>query len=169
MDSTLSAQDAAVQAAVLKKCEQARRQLQKIGRPDAYEPRRSSRRADVGQVGRGRRPRHPRLRPDESIFAKVSRSTLEHACLYDEPLAQPMREVAPYLIRLQPWHRDTSWLFERGWGQSWGIFLESTASGDELRRHFRRFLLVRSQNGRSLYFRYYDPRLRLRVETIRLG
>ena len=30
---------------------------------------------------------------------------------------------------------------------------------DELRRHLRRFLLVKDESGRQLYFRYYDPRV----------
>jgi hypothetical protein len=51
------------------------------------------------------------------------------------------------------------WLLTNGWGNSWGIFLVSSTSLETLRRHFRRFLLVRDGAGNELYFRFYDPRV----------
>src|SRR5262249_47179155 len=56
----------------------------------------------------------------------------------------------------------TDWVLTEGWGQHWGIFATAPIELDALRRHFRRFLMVRDEHGKSLYFRYFDPRV-LRV------
>ena len=64
------------------------------------------------------------------------------------------------------WLAPRSWLldafFRHGWGESWGILVNSRRSFKELRRHLRRFLYVRTELGEKLYFRFYDPRV-LRV------
>ena len=86
----------------------------------------------------------------------------EFVCLYRGELEPDMVEVAPYLVRLNPDTPFTNWVLADGWGQSWGIFALSTVDLERLRRHFRSFLMVKSPDGRQLYFRYYDPRV-LRV------
>ena len=98
---------------------------------------------------------------DPQIQPSLGRCDLEYACLYDQP-DEELASVAPYLVRLRPWSPYTNWLFEAGWGQAWGVLLTATAPLQQLRRHFRRFLLVRDEDGQQLYFRYYDPRV-LRV------
>jgi hypothetical protein len=49
-------------------------------------------------------------------------------------------------------------LFARAWGASWGVVLKSQAPLEVLRAHLRHFLYI-DADGRSLYFRYYDPRV----------
>jgi hypothetical protein len=66
------------------------------------------------------------------------------------------------LINLKRKDSFTDWLLSNGWGKSWGIFLQSSASLKELQRHFRQFLMVYDEKGTPLYFRHYDPRV-LRV------
>ncbi|HET6229873.1 MAG TPA: DUF4123 domain-containing protein [Longimicrobiaceae bacterium] len=51
------------------------------------------------------------------------------------------------------------WITQTLWSGPWGIFAVADASLEELRRHFRRFLLVHSPEGEQMYFRYYDPRV----------
>jgi hypothetical protein len=67
--------------------------------------------------------------------------------------------VAPYLVGLGTTDRVFDWLWEQGWGESWGIFLWSLVSPDTLRAHFRRLTMVRSDAGERLLFRFYDPRV----------
>jgi hypothetical protein len=93
---------------------------------------------------------------------RLYRHRPEHFCLYRGELAPDMAEVAPYLVRLEPAAEFTDWVIGRGWGQHWGVFAVSDAAIRELRRHFRRFLIVHDSNGKPLIFRYYDPRV-LRV------
>jgi hypothetical protein len=50
-------------------------------------------------------------------------------------------------------------LLRAGWGKSWGIFLTSLSSLDELSAHFRGFLLAHTGDERTLHLRLYDPRV----------
>jgi hypothetical protein len=99
---------------------------------------------------------------DEVIYKKISGSVNKILCLYHGEKAVDLADVAPYLVHLKEDDPFTEWLFTKGWGNSWGIFLESSASPDQLRMHFRKFLTVYDGDGNPLYFRFYDPRV-LRV------
>lgn len=99
---------------------------------------------------------------DERVYPGLMNSGADYVCLYRGELAQELMEAAPYLVHLQPNAPFTHWLVSLGWGNSWGIFLESSVSMRDLRTHFRRFLMVYDDQGKPLYFRYYDPRV-LRV------
>jgi hypothetical protein len=95
---------------------------------------------------------------DPRVHPAVERSELAHLCLYTGVLDLALARVAPYLVEL---HREaplTRGLAEH-WGDAWGIFLRSSAGLTALHRHFRRFLRVRDERGRTLIFRYYDPRV----------
>lgn len=81
-----------------------------------------------------------------------------HWCLYQGASAEQMANVAPYLFLSSP-PDLLDWLFTDGWGDAWGIFALSRATPDVLYHHFRRFLLVQTEAGQSLYFRFYDPRV----------
>jgi Domain of unknown function (DUF4123) len=96
---------------------------------------------------------------DKRIYPRLRDSSIEARCLYEGPIAQPVAETAPYLVQMQPWTPFTELLFEEGWGHSWGIFLSSSVLAQDLRRHLRRFLMVADEQGKQLYFRYYDPRV----------
>jgi hypothetical protein len=63
--------------------------------------------------------------------------------------------LAPYLVEVDEgtlaWIRETLWS-----GASWGILLESARPVEELRRHFRKWVVVEDPNGDEMYFRFYD-------------
>ena len=87
-------------------------------------------------------------------------------CLYQGDLAEELAEVAPYLVQLNRDSPFTVWLLDQGWDQGWGILARSPHPFDEVRRHFRKFTLVSTEAGKSLLFRFYDPRvLRLFLPT----
>jgi hypothetical protein len=96
---------------------------------------------------------------DESIYPVIEMSQQEKCCLFSGNLAPQLRAVAPHLIRIGIDDPVTKFLFDNGWGHSWGVFLSSSVSMEALRRHFRTFLRVRDAAGRYLLFRYYDPRV----------
>lgn len=85
----------------------------------------------------------------------------EHVCLFSGELAPDVAAAAPYLVALDSVSGFTDWLIEQGWGLHWGVFC--VADGEStfraLRNHLRTFLMVRRYDGKSLYFRYYDPRV----------
>jgi len=86
----------------------------------------------------------------------------EHACLYSGELGPDMRQVAPYLVRLDPDSPMTELVIGAGWGQHWGIFAVAPKGLIEMRKQFRRYLVVKDPDGKTLAFRFYDPRV-LRV------
>ena len=102
----------------------------------------------------------------EGLLGKLAEFRPEHVCLYAGELAPDMREVAPYLVLLTEGQPFAEWLLAEGVGKHWGIFARSPAELQAMRKHFRTFLQVKSPEGRTLYFRYYDPRvLRLYLPT----
>jgi hypothetical protein len=66
--------------------------------------------------------------------------------------------ISPYLLWMQG--NDLDWILTNLQPDSWGILAESGEDLKSLKRHFRRFLTVKEGNsGRSLLFRFYDPRV----------
>jgi Domain of unknown function (DUF4123) len=64
---------------------------------------------------------------------------------------------APYLFVVDGDLLD--WIVADLWTEPWGIFAVADKDLEAVRRHFRRFLLVRSPDGEQWYFRFYDPRV----------
>ncbi|MGZ8779617.1 MAG: DUF4123 domain-containing protein [Thermoanaerobaculia bacterium] len=83
-------------------------------------------------------------------------------CLYRGDAARRLATAAPYLVELEPEARFTRRLLHEGWGDAWGVFIHASATLDALQAHFRRLILARMPDGRTVYFRFYDPRV-LRV------
>ena len=80
--------------------------------------------------------------------------------LYRGRSEESLTSVAPYILTLSD--QIQSFISKNGLGLSWGIALESPADTDELFMHFRKFLIVQTEDYKQLYFRFYDPRV-LRV------
>jgi hypothetical protein len=99
---------------------------------------------------------------DPVVLAKVLTSDVQSICLYEGSISHELAAVAPYLVKLRRGDALTTWLVEEGWGKSWGVFARSAQEMENVRRHFRRLLRVKDESGRTLLFRYYDPRV-LRV------
>ncbi len=95
----------------------------------------------------------------ETLLADLYRLEPKFECLYRGDIKPDLAWVAPYLVRLEPDSAFTQFLFGSGWGKNWGVFVTTQAEFDDVRRHFRRFLMVHSSEGKPLYFRYYDPRV----------
>jgi len=98
----------------------------------------------------------------DGLLDKLFQLDPAHVCLYRGKLEPDLAETAPYLVQLDLGSEFATWVIEDGWGKHWGIFAHSEADLEAVRRHFRRFLMVRGPDGKQLYFRYYDPRV-LRV------
>jgi hypothetical protein len=102
----------------------------------------------------------------EKIYPALKKYAVKHKCLFlshkllfGGQLPHVLAMAAPYLVELRPGDLFTRWVVSRGWGNSWGIFLTSTSTFSILARHFRRFLMVKTEEGKKFYFRYYDPRV----------
>ena len=94
-----------------------------------------------------------------SAMATAKELTDEHSSLYKGESMEKLADFAPYLFMVSGQSAFTTWVTAQGWGDSWGIYLESSANPADLYHHFRKFLLVRTEAGKELYFRFYDPRV----------
>jgi len=95
---------------------------------------------------------------DPAIYLALIESRLEFRCLYSGRLPRALEMNAPHLVELSPTNRLTHRWLDDGWGLAWGVLLRIDDPAN-LRHHLRKFLKVRDEEGRSLLFRYYDPRV----------
>ncbi len=79
--------------------------------------------------------------------------------LYRGRSEEQLAEVAPYLFEIPESNEFLEKILADGKGLAWGIFIISKSSFDELFKHFRKFLIVKTEEGKELYFRFYDPRV----------
>jgi hypothetical protein len=93
----------------------------------------------------------------EIITAKEHNSRFDS--LYRGRSEESLSSVAPYLFTLDKESEFTRWYFEKGWGDSWGVLVYSSEDMKTLVKHFRQFLMVKTEDGEELYFRFYDPRV----------
>ena len=96
---------------------------------------------------------------DTRIHSRLAESGIEALSLFRGDLVLELADVAPYLVPLYREDSFIEWLLTYGWGNSWGITIESPAGLRELGRHFQAFIIVYDPRGAPLYFRYYDPRV----------
>jgi hypothetical protein len=81
--------------------------------------------------------------------------------LYRGRKEEPLAAVAPFLFPFQK-SEFIDWFLQKGWGDSWGILALSKKDLKSIFKHFRQFLMVKTEGGEEFYFRFYDPRV-LRV------
>ena len=82
-----------------------------------------------------------------------------HDSLYRGGSEASLAEVAPYIFQFAHPTLFSTWFLKKGWGDAWGVMIKSSWPLSELHKHFRKFLLVKTEDGQELYFRFYDPRV----------
>jgi hypothetical protein len=96
---------------------------------------------------------------DARVLELLRASKEKYQSLYEGEQGKLLDDYAPYLLSLPPKSDFLETLVSEGWGKSWGLFLTCDKQFAQLRRYLRRFLLVKDESGRELYFRFYDPRV----------
>lgn len=96
---------------------------------------------------------------DRRTFSLIEESGCEYQILYGKELALTMDGRGPHLISLNPGTPFLERLIKAGWGNSWGIFITGPTDLKAVRRHLRRLLSVKLDDGRQALFRFYDPRI----------
>lgn len=96
---------------------------------------------------------------DRRIVELARQHVENHQSLYEGAGGENFEDLAPFLIGPI---RANSGLLDRlvleGWGKRWGIYCTSNNKFAEVRRHFRRFLMVDLESTQEkVYFRFYDP------------
>lgn len=90
-------------------------------------------------------------------------SGLEHRCLFKGAAYEGMKDVAPWLVRLEEGSSFTRDLFtcsdspQHLWKKRPGIFIHSQGSLTEIWEHLRRFTRVQDDAGKWYYFRFWEP------------
>jgi hypothetical protein len=89
-------------------------------------------------------------------------SGLEHRCLFKGAAFEELKDVAPWIVRLEDDHRFTRQLFTKGqvpwnlWDKEPGVYLRSNASLDELWAHFRKFTRVQDEDGKWFVAKFWN-------------
>lgn len=99
---------------------------------------------------------------NDRVLELLRTSGAQYESLYEGRQGEELARVAPYLVALSKTAPLLAALVKEGWGTSWSVYVTSLRSFQEVRKHFRQFLLVQTEEGKQLYFRFYDPRV-LRV------
>lgn len=80
----------------------------------------------------------------------------QRASLYQEPHgAQQLAYAAPHLVEVDAAVQQE---LAARWGAQCVVYVVSALPFAQLRKHFRKFLMVRARS-KTLYFRFYDPRI----------
>jgi len=96
---------------------------------------------------------------DDLVLEVLRNSGERYQSLYEGQQGEDLANFAPYLVDIPKDSPLLDTLIKEGWGNSWGIYLTSGKPFEEVRKHFRHFLLVETEDGKQLYFRFYDPRV----------
>lgn len=92
----------------------------------------------------------------------LEQSGLEHRCLFKNEAYEELKNVAPWVVRLEEGNRFTRFLFTKSdaaqhlWGAKPGIFIRSDASLDELYRHLRKFTRIQDEQGKWHFLAYWS-------------
>ena len=95
----------------------------------------------------------------KGLRMKLYETAPPYYCLFRGDLTPDVEEVAPYVVGLIPDSPFTDWVLSESFGKHWGIFAMSPNSITEMRRHFRSLVRVYDEDGKPMYFRFYDPRV----------
>ncbi len=93
---------------------------------------------------------------------RLEDAELPYQCLFKGDAEENLKSAAPYLVELRQNHRFTRQLFSSGgmasdlWDKYPGIYFRSRALIDELASHFRRFTKVKNEEGKWLFFRFWE-------------
>lgn len=103
---------------------------------------------------------------EPSVLRVLYESKEEYTSLFEGVAGAQLTYFAPYLVRLPKESPLLGTLVQKGWGKNWGVFVTSAQPLQDLRGHFRQFLMVKMPDRAQAYFRFYDPRvLRIYLPT----
>ena len=98
---------------------------------------------------------------DEAIYPLVAQAVEQGQaqCLYDGPPAIKYARYAPYLLQLDVGNVLAKAWLARGGASHWGIFIQSRLSAQKLKRHLKHFVTAQTYQRRTVWVRFYDPRV----------
>lgn len=95
---------------------------------------------------------------DRRIFDLVH-DALFPMCLFATDILSPVGRNAPYLVPVEHADRLMNAWRTVGAAQNWGLFVRSSLPQARLRQRLRTFNLCRVPSGKTVLFRWWDPRV----------
>lgn len=95
----------------------------------------------------------------------LAESDLECACMFKGDAFEELKEVAPWIVKLEEASGFTRNLFTRSaspwhlWDRETGVFIRSRDRMTVLQSHLRKFFRIRDESGAWFYLRLHDPRV----------
>ncbi|OKH86236.1 DUF4123 domain-containing protein [Thalassospira sp. TSL5-1] len=105
----------------------------------------------------------------QSGFDEIAECGLPCRCLFKGQAAQDLKDVAPYLLELDPSADMTRRLLTYNpklpesmttahlWHKEPGIYIRSCIGFEDIWRHFRKFVRIQDESGKWFYFRFWEP------------
>jgi hypothetical protein len=92
------------------------------------------------------------------VLELLRESVQQTRSLFDGVQGKALEDVAPYVVKLDGTTPVLDRLVMEGWGLRWGVYFSCKLPLVEVRRHWRRFLMVEDDDtGETFYFKFYDP------------
>lgn len=95
------------------------------------------------------------ISPDISICAEAFPETAR--CLFDGAAFEELAEVGPWLIELKRFGDAFDWFVDDGWGNNWGIVIQTRLPMAKLKTHLKKFIKVQDEDGETYFFKFYRP------------
>lgn len=89
---------------------------------------------------------------------EIEDDPLCRSLFFDTP-QEELVDVAPILVKLEPGSDFFLWLLEEQRENSWGVFLTSSSTFDDVFLHLKGLMRAESAEGERFFFRFYDPRV----------
>ncbi|MCI5166356.1 MAG: DUF4123 domain-containing protein, partial [Candidatus Electrothrix sp. GM3_4] len=100
---------------------------------------------------------------DAARMPEVPQTLLNHqvlyGSLYEGPLGGKLKEAGPYLVSLTPDSPLCKEIIRTYWGNSSCLLILCSSEFKAVREHLRNFLMVKDEQAKIIYFRFYDPRV----------
>lgn len=98
-----------------------------------------------------------------SLPELLEMSGLQHRCLFKGDAYDELKNVAPWIVRLEDDNTFTRNLFTRSgvpwhfWDSEPGIYIRSGGTLDDMWKHFRKFTRMQDEKRKWYFLRFWDP------------
>jgi hypothetical protein len=95
----------------------------------------------------------------QNLHVMLRELNIPHVPLFRESPQENILHVTPFIARFSPSEILLNWMAMSPAVLETALLCTSIAPLEETHAHLRRFLLVRDDTGRQMYFRFWDPRV----------
>lgn len=93
----------------------------------------------------------------DKALVDLDKINIKGESLFLGKTGEMLDSVAPYLCQIELPADSFISLISNPPHERWGIILKSDLDFKSIHHHLRKFLYVKTEQGKKLYFRFYDP------------